>query len=149
MDALQTAQDGYNCAPTAGSSLGRVLSAKTRRKIGEANRNPTAETRLKMREAALRVPKEVRDRIREILKNPSDDTRAKMSASAVRRGFSANAVEAMKKANTGRKKSELRKAEMRAVWVGRKHTEASKEKMRAAKLGSKHTRSDSVGTKGG
>ena len=81
---------GYNIAPIAGSILGikRPLetrkkmseanrrrgghSAETRRKIGDANRNPSQETRRKMSEAAKKRPppsKETRDKISKTSRN--------------------------------------------------------------------------------
>ena len=55
---------GFNVAQRAGSTLGRVASAETRAKIGEANRKRT-------------VSETTRQRMRE--KRPSEETRAKMS----------------------------------------------------------------------
>jgi group I intron endonuclease len=81
IDAKQACgKAGYNLSPTAGSTLGVIVSPERRAKIGAANRNPSPETREKMRAANQKRPPEFLARLIEMNRNPSPERIAKMRA---------------------------------------------------------------------
>lgn len=73
-------KNGLNCKLTKSSDKSGKLSDETKKKIGEANRNPSAETRRKLSEAQKGkvFSIERRQKMSESFKNPSIETRRKI-----------------------------------------------------------------------
>jgi group I intron endonuclease len=88
IDNLNSFNNGYNCLPKAGSVLGFKASEETKRKHS-----------LKMKGKQLRLGSK-----------STNEAKAKMSESAKKRGYSKNAIEAMRNANKGNKHSLGRKS---------------------------------------
>ncbi len=134
LDKTQAVKKGFNIAPTAGSTQGRLFSQEAKDKIGAANRGKkrTPEVRTKLAEAHRGSKRSV-------------ETRAKMSAKLigntrnVGRKLAPEHARKLREVNIGKVPSD----ETRKIWseqrTGRKHTPEAKEKMRQAHIGYKHT----------
>ena len=124
---------------------GKHLNEETRRKIGEANKNPSDETRKKLSEAAKRnMTQERKEQLRNIHigSHLSDETRQKMSKSQKERWTEDMRIDWSKKFSgknngmfgkhhseeTKQKLSEMFSGE-NSIWYGRKHTEEELQKM--------------------
>ena len=105
---------GYNMTDGGNGSSGRVCSETTRRKIGEANSNPSEETRQKMRDARIGV-------------YVSEETRQKMSKA--QKGKKGNPLSKEARQQLSKLAKERLKNPENNPMYGKKHTEESKKKI--------------------
>jgi len=122
---------GYNICKVAGSPLGVKHSEETRKKMSEASRNISEETR-KKRSVALTGRKHTEQskrKISEAKRNISEETRKKISEAAKDRMSSKEARKKISEALTGRKLSQETKKKISQANIGKKLSEEHKKKL--------------------
>ena len=123
---------------------GTVVSNKTRKKLSEANKNPSEETRRKMSEShkGKTLSKESKRKMSEASKGKthSEETKIKMSEARKGRSRPPHSEETKRKlseANKGKKQSEEHRRKNSEANKGRTHSEETKRKMSEAQKGRK------------
>ena len=133
----------YNIAKCANApTLGTHLSAETRRKISEANKNPSLEARRKMSEAKKGriVLKETRRKMSEFHKGKhlSEETRLRMSEAHKGRIVSEETRRKISEAHKGLHNSEEARQKISEGNKGKRMSEEAKRKISESIKGKKH-----------
>jgi hypothetical protein len=132
----------HNRTDGGDGASGTVVSNKTRKKLSEANKNPSEETRRKMSEShkSKTLSKETKIKMSESSKGKthSEETKIKMSEAKKGRSRPPHSEETKRKlseANKGKKQSEEHRRKNSEVNKGRTHSEESRKKMSEAQKG--------------
>ena len=128
---------GYNICKIAGSCRGRKQSPETLAKLSKirTGRKASEETKKRMSEALLNMPKETRDRVNASHKSPSPETRAKISAALKGKPNTSN----IGKVNSPETRAKISAAlkEYYRINGAKPLSEEAKERLRTANLGKK------------
>ena len=153
IDTLQTVTHGLNTLPTAGSFKSYTPDEEARRKIGNASRNRSPETLLKMRQAKLgkrRGPhsQETRQKIGAAQKGKSRGPMSAENREAISRALRGKTPTAAVEANRGKPRTDEVKRKVSEAKKGKPFPEGQRLKMLGRTLSDDHKAAMSRGRKG-